>query len=289
MKSKFFSLILASVSALTFITTTAFAFSPPPIPLVRIEIDSLQTELENTNFLTVNFHNASLDDALSFVTEQSAKASDGKVQMHIVSKLPKDAPSALPKITLYLRDLSALETLQYVCCIAGVDFEIQTNDVVIKPKTPKTPEDKAEQLKSENKKYSEVGSLYRSLQQIILPKVEMNHTPFVTAIDDIQNKVDQISKSKVNLLVAFRGKSSDLHYQFVPVILRRSQSSSASQFTKTLIAETPAKVTLKLTNVSAMDVLEKIAEQNHLIIAYNFTSIEIEQPPPSDASNIGTQ
>ena len=246
MKLKFPSFLLALASALTFITTTAFAADSAlnkSNPLTVSGTESLDSQLSRIMLPIVELKDAPLSDVLSYLTMQTAKASDGKVRLHFNSKLPKDYP---PIITLHLVDVSVMQTLDYIGKLTNVDFTVQQNEIVV---TQKTLESEAAKRKIEEGKNLEGAELKVKLRKLILPKVELSDATIVQACSYLR----KITSANVVLEVPKGTRLTD------------------------------QKITLHLTNVSAVEAFQTVAQQTNCEIHYVGNYIYILQSSSGSA------
>ena len=80
-------------------------------------------------FVSVDFTNASIDEAVKYLTAESKRlASDHKGINFIIA--PTAAASAKP-VTLKLDNVPLNETLRYLCDLAGVRYKVEASAVAI--------------------------------------------------------------------------------------------------------------------------------------------------------------
>lgn len=102
----------------------------------------LQKQLQTVVLPKVELRDTTFGATLDYLKQQTAKASDGKVNVSFVSQLPADFMNT-QTVTLNLAQVPLTEVLRYVGDLAGVQFSIEKHAVVVKKKGPPAVEEGA--------------------------------------------------------------------------------------------------------------------------------------------------
>ena len=95
--------------------------------------EGLDRQLAKVMLPKVELREATLGSALEYLRQQVTKASDGKVAVSFVVKLP-DEQVKTQAVTLVLGNVPVTEALRYFGEVANVTFEYEKYAVVVKPK-----------------------------------------------------------------------------------------------------------------------------------------------------------
>lgn len=99
------------------------------------EDGGLEVSLKKIMIPKVDLHDASVREAIAFVSQKVKEASQGKTTVNVVWLVP---PSDEGTVTLSLENVPASEVLQYIADIAKLKLEYDQLALKIKPATAST-------------------------------------------------------------------------------------------------------------------------------------------------------
>jgi len=90
----------------------------------------LKKTLESIVLPEVDFREASLQDVIAFLREESKKHTKDKTEINFVVMLPE---GKAPVITLSLRKIPMMELLRYISMLTGLQYKVDPHAVVFSP------------------------------------------------------------------------------------------------------------------------------------------------------------
>ena len=187
------------------LATFALAFSGVLFAQSSAETPTVQQKLEKIIFPTVQFQDATIQQALEYLRVKSRDLDTSSVEPKGVNILLRGAETSTSKISLDLKDVPLGVAIRYVAELAGLEMRVEPFAVLVAPK--ETPASRP--------------ATTETASPIVLPQVEFHDATLDEAIAFIRAKSRDVDPDKkgVNILVKPGGKDAklSLSLKHVPV------------------------------------------------------------------------
>jgi len=206
--------------------------------------ERIQQQLNSIIIPSINFNNASIEDAIRFLSQQSktldtSEPDPNKRGVNFILRLPSPAAGETadsPKITLRLQNVPLSVVLQNICDAVNLSYTVDDFAVTIAPRekvgvNPAVPKDNVAR-----------EQIQKKLNQIIIPNIDLKNVSVKDAIDFLRERSRALDTTE-----------PDPNKRGVNVILRLPSPP-----------EEAPRITLALQNVPLSMVLQYISDGANL-------------------------